>query len=98
MPSLTVNVASTAVILCSPGPTCNYVIVNEGNATAYISNNASVTITTGFPLTPGSRMVWVQPYNANISTAPTPVYGITQATAANFGPVGTTLSVTGTAI
>jgi hypothetical protein len=97
-PLLNVPVSSTAIIVCSPAAGCNYAIQNTGTATAYISNSASVTTTTGVPLTPGSRLTWIQPYNAGVSAIPVPVYAICPAPIAGQPAIGTTLSVQGTAV
>lgn len=94
---VSVPVASAATIICSPGAGVQFQIMNVGNAVAYISNNSSVTTTTGFPLTPGSFINWYFPANYSVSGIPTAVYAICQTAIAGQASIGTTLNVTGDA-
>lgn len=73
---ISTNVATTATLIATPFPGGNFEIYNVGTVTAYISNNASVTTTTGFALTPGSHVQWFQPYNYTTASTPTTCYAI----------------------
>jgi hypothetical protein len=73
---ISTSVSTTAVVVATPFPGGNFEIFNAGQATAYISNNASVTTTTAFPLTPGSYVRWFQPYNYTTSAIPATAYAI----------------------
>jgi hypothetical protein len=82
---VSVPVATTAVILCSPATGVQFQIMNVGTQVCYVSNNSGVTSTTGFPLTPNSFINW---YNAG------PLGGAVYAICASGG---TTVNVTGDA-
>jgi hypothetical protein len=80
-----VPVATSATYVQTAAAGVQYQIMNVGTVTAYISNNAAVSTTTGFPLTPNSFINWYSGYQLGGA-----IYAI-------CAVGGTTLNVTGDA-
>jgi hypothetical protein len=84
-----VNVASGAVsLLRQPALGETTRLQNVGNVTAFLSSNSGVTATTGFPLTPGSKIEWISGANTGTPSTPIACYAITASS-------GTVVSVGG---
>lgn len=77
------NVSTSAILLKAPGLGEQIRLQNVGQVTVFVSSNASVTATTGFPLTPGSEIRWFNGYNGGFT-----VYGITSSSASTIS-IGT---------
>lgn len=59
MASKNSNAGASAVLLHQVGSNVEHVTIeNFGSNVVYISNNAAVTTTTGFPLTAKSKITW----------------------------------------
>ena len=86
MTAYNVNVSTAAVVVRQPAPNEQVFIENNGGVTAWIGATSSVSATTSFPLTPGSRVHWYNGYNIGTATTPMACWAITASGA-------TTLSV-----
>lgn len=84
-----VAVTNAATLVKTPGPGENVIIINNGPATIYVSNNSAVTTTTGLPLTQGSRTELFSPFNVIGTGAGVGIYGITASGTANVTVNGT---------